>query len=44
MSVDASQKITRFVEKPKQSDSTLASMGIYVFNSKFLLQQLEEDG
>jgi len=43
MSVDAGQKITRFVEKPKQSDSTLASMGIYVFNTRFLLQQLEED-
>ena len=43
MSVDAGQKITRFVEKPKQSDSTLASMGIYVFNTKFLLKQLEED-
>jgi glucose-1-phosphate adenylyltransferase len=43
MSVDAGQKITRFVEKPKQSDSRLASMGIYVFNTKFLLKQLEED-
>jgi glucose-1-phosphate adenylyltransferase len=43
MSVDAGQKITRFVEKPKQSDSTLASMGIYVFNTAFLLEQLEED-
>ena len=43
MSVDAGQKITRFVEKPKQSDSTLASMGIYVFNTKFLLKLLEED-
>jgi len=43
MTVDAGQKITRFAEKPKQSDSTLASMGIYVFNTKFLLKQLEED-
>ena len=43
MSVDASQKITRFAEKPKQSDSTLASMGIYVFNTRFLLDQLEKD-
>lgn len=43
MSIDASQKIVRFVEKPKQSDSTLASMGIYVFNTKFLLSILEED-
>ena len=44
MTVDASQKISRFVEKPKQSESTLASMGIYVFNTKFLLKMLEEDG
>ncbi len=44
MSVDSSQKITKFAEKPKQSDSTLASMGIYVFNTKFLLAKLEEDG
>ena len=43
MSVDAGQKITRFVEKPKQSESTLASMGIYVFNTSFLLKLLDED-
>jgi glucose-1-phosphate adenylyltransferase len=43
MSVDADRRITRFAEKPKQSDSTLASMGIYVFNTGFLLQRLEED-
>ena len=43
MSTDATQRITRFTEKPKQSDSTLASMGIYVFNTRFLLQHLNED-
>ena len=43
MTVDAGQKITRFAEKPKQSDSTLASMGIYVFNTRFLLDLLEKD-
>jgi len=43
MSVDADQRIVKFAEKPKQSESTLASMGIYVFNAAFLLQQLEED-
>lgn len=43
MSVDAGQKITRFAEKPKHSDSTLASMGIYVFNTAFLLKLLEDD-
>jgi glucose-1-phosphate adenylyltransferase len=43
MSVDADRRITKFTEKPKQSDSTLASMGIYVFSKAFLLQQLEDD-
>lgn len=43
MSTDATQRITRFTEKPKQSDSTLASMGIYIFNTRFLLQHLNED-
>lgn len=43
MSIDASQKITKFAEKPKQSESTLASMGIYVFDTKFLLDILESD-
>ncbi len=43
MSVDGSQRVVRFEEKPKQSDSTLASMGIYVFNRETLIQRLEED-
>src|SRR5512138_2011810 len=43
MSVDANQRIVKFTEKPKASTSTLASMGIYVFNTSFLLQQIEED-
>jgi glucose-1-phosphate adenylyltransferase len=43
MTVDETQRITQFAEKPKQSDSTLASMGIYVFNTDFLLRRLEED-
>ena len=43
MSTDATQRITRFTEKPKQSDSTLASMGIYIFNTRFLLQHLNAD-
>ena len=43
MTTDATQRITKFTEKPKQSDSTLASMGIYVFNTRFLLQKLNED-
>ncbi len=43
MDVDADDRITRFTEKPKQAESTLASMGIYVFNTEFLLHRLEED-
>mgnify|MGYP001078656435 FL=1 len=43
MSTDATQRIIKFTEKPKQSDSTLASMGIYIFNTRFLLQHLNED-
>ncbi len=43
MDTDADQRITRFTEKPKKSASTLASMGIYVFNTRFLLRRLEQD-
>jgi glucose-1-phosphate adenylyltransferase len=43
MDVDANDRIVRFTEKPKQAESTLASMGIYVFNTEFLLRRLEED-
>lgn len=43
MSTDEEQRIIKFTEKPKQSDSTLASMGIYVFNAKFLLKHLNMD-
>ena len=43
MSVDPGQKISRFVEKPKQSESTLASMGVYVFDAQYLYETLMED-
>ncbi|MBV9957664.1 MAG: glucose-1-phosphate adenylyltransferase [Acidobacteria bacterium] len=43
MRLDADQRVRDFAEKPKESQSTLASMGIYVFNPKFLLRRLEED-
>jgi glucose-1-phosphate adenylyltransferase len=43
MDTDADQRIMRFTEKPKHSESTLASMGIYVFNTRFLLRRLEQD-
>jgi glucose-1-phosphate adenylyltransferase len=50
MAIDETRKVTQFVEKPANpptmpgSDSvSLASMGIYVFNAKYLYQLLEED-
>ncbi len=50
MAVDGQSNITAFVEKPKDPpaipgdpDSALASMGIYVFDTKFLFEQLERD-
>lgn len=36
-------RITQFQEKPAQPMSNLASMGIYMFNWKFLKRSLEED-
>ncbi len=36
-------RILKFTEKPKNPDSTLASMGIYVFNCDVLLKALIED-
>jgi glucose-1-phosphate adenylyltransferase len=44
MDVDNDDRVTQFTEKPKHATSTLASMGIYVFNTDFLLRRLEEDG
>jgi glucose-1-phosphate adenylyltransferase len=50
MAVDASDRITSFLEKPKEPpglpdrpDTALASMGIYVFETKFLLDELRRD-
>ena len=50
MHVDKSDRITAFVEKPKdppgipgQEDMALASMGIYVFETQFLFEQLRRD-
>jgi glucose-1-phosphate adenylyltransferase len=50
MSVDDQHRITRFSEKPQnpeslpgQPDKALASMGIYIFNTKFLYEQLTRD-
>ncbi|MCK5387654.1 MAG: NTP transferase domain-containing protein [Candidatus Izimaplasma sp.] len=37
---DDNNKIIRFTEKPKNADSNLASMGIYVFNTDVLLDAI----
>ncbi|MDM8547311.1 glucose-1-phosphate adenylyltransferase [Candidatus Venteria ishoeyi] len=50
MSTDENQRITAFNEKPENPqplvddpNKALASMGIYIFNTKFLLEQLRKD-
>ncbi len=41
--VNATGKVYEFVEKPVRPKSSLASMGIYVFNKETLLTRLRED-
>lgn len=50
MHVDPSGRILEFLEKPAhppampgRSDVALASMGVYVFNTKFLIEELRHD-
>jgi glucose-1-phosphate adenylyltransferase len=50
MHVDEQDRIVQFIEKPKdppgmpdKPDMALASMGIYVFQTKFLFEQLRRD-
>lgn len=43
MSVDDEGRIFKFAEKPKNPDSTKASMGIYVFSKDCLFKYLTED-
>lgn len=43
LSADEHGYITDFEEKPKEPKSTLASMGIYVFNTEYLFRYLAED-
>ncbi len=50
MSIDSEGRVTEFVEKPAHPeavpgnpDTVLASMGIYVFNTAFLYEQLIKD-
>jgi glucose-1-phosphate adenylyltransferase len=50
MGIDDSDRVITFVEKPAhppsipgQPDRALASMGVYIFNAPFLLEQLRRD-
>jgi glucose-1-phosphate adenylyltransferase len=50
MSVDPDGRVLCFAEKPEEAqpvpgkpDVALISMGIYIFNTKFLMEQLEKD-
>lgn len=43
MKADSDYKIESFTEKPKNPESTLASMGIYIFNYKALRSELVKD-
>ncbi|PAX07272.1 glucose-1-phosphate adenylyltransferase [Sphingomonas lenta] len=50
MAVDETDRVTAFVEKPKDPpgipgnpDYALASLGIYAFNTRFLIEQLRRD-
>ena len=43
MSTDDQDRIFKFTEKPKEPDSTKASMGIYIFNKDKLQSYLEAD-
>jgi glucose-1-phosphate adenylyltransferase len=42
ITVDHNERIVNFEEKPKAPKSRLASMGIYIFNKKVLVDSLEE--
>ncbi|MDE6584566.1 MAG: glucose-1-phosphate adenylyltransferase [Anaeroplasmataceae bacterium] len=41
LETDSNLKINKFVEKPKQPKSNKASMGIYVFSTQALIDQIE---
>lgn len=43
VATDDNNRVTEFHEKPLRSSGTLGSMGVYVWNTKTLLERLEED-
>jgi len=43
LTVDGDERITEFTEKPAQSESNLASMGVYIFNWSTLMRALLAD-
>jgi glucose-1-phosphate adenylyltransferase len=43
MTINEENRIIRFYEKPTKPESTLASMGVYVFDAATLIKELEED-
>ncbi len=43
LSENSEGRITEFAEKPNEPKSNLASMGIYIFNTDYLMQYLKED-
>ncbi len=43
VTLDSDSSITRFAEKPARPESNLASMGIYVFNTRALVECLVRD-
>lgn len=44
LTADENKKIRKFSEKPKEPDSNLASMGIYIFSWPILKEALQKDG
>ena len=42
MTTNKNRRITAFYEKPKEDRGTLASMGIYLFNTEVLVERLRE--
>jgi glucose-1-phosphate adenylyltransferase len=41
--VDSEGRVVDFIEKPKEPQSSLISMGVYIFNRDVLFNRLEED-